>query len=111
MDKRLCRDFGCSVEGLINVAKGSRKRSLEDLCASVCPEGLRADKTEAAGVRLGNWAAWPLSEAQVVLLPRQYYRMLTIISSLTLHATALRIYGCMSQLRYIPVPASGKLAA
>jgi hypothetical protein len=64
---RLARDFGCHVHSLVNVATGHNgKKSMQDLCKIICPVEFHIDKSSVEnGVRLGDWAAWPLSELQV----------------------------------------------
>lgn len=64
---RIARDFGCHVNGLVNVATGHKgKKSMQDLCKAFCPSSFHIDKDSVEnGVRMGNWAAWPLSELQI----------------------------------------------
>jgi len=67
---RLARDFDCPVNGLLNLEQGQKDSSsrvtMETLCRSTCPESFRIDKGAIeAKVRLGNWAAWPLTELQL----------------------------------------------
>jgi hypothetical protein len=63
---RIARDFGCPVNGMLDVAKGRGKASLEDLCKKHCPERFHIAKDSVESqVRLGNWSAWPLTELQI----------------------------------------------
>lgn len=64
---RLARDFGCHVNGLVNVCRGQKgKKSMQDLCKTFCPQAFHIDKDSVEnGVRMGNWAAWPLTELQI----------------------------------------------
>lgn len=67
---RLARDFDCPVHGLLNLEQqqkdASSRVTLETLCRSICPASFRIDKDAVeAKVRLGNWAAWPLTEPQL----------------------------------------------
>lgn len=64
---RLARDFGCHVNSLVNVASGySGSKSMQDLCKTFCPPAFHIDKNSIEnGVRMGNWASWPLSELQI----------------------------------------------
>ena len=73
---RLCRDFGTTVAGLHDIA-GNAKVSLQSLCNSRLPDPLHVmkqpdnsdqkpgAKKKAGGVRVSNWAAWPLHVTQV----------------------------------------------
>jgi len=64
---RLRRDFGAEVRGLHDIAsKSAKSASLESLVARHCPKELHINKAaEESQVRLGNWAAWPLTREQV----------------------------------------------
>lgn len=66
---RLARDFDCTVAGLLNLEQINKKgarATMELLCQSTCPKAFHIDKDAMESkVRLGNWAAWPLSEAQL----------------------------------------------
>ena len=63
---RLSRDFRCRVTGLLNVAIGQRKSSMEDLAARTCPKQFHIKKSSIENkVRLSNWAQWPLTDLQV----------------------------------------------
>lgn len=64
---RLARDFNSPVHGLLNLEKGrGPKVTLEKLCSMYCPTNFHIDKDSVESkVRLGNWAAWPLSELQL----------------------------------------------
>ena len=64
---RLARDFNCHIRGLVNVATGTKgKKSMQELCKAYCPGPFHVDKNSVEnGVRMGNWAAWPLSKLQI----------------------------------------------